>query len=31
VAAYAARYREPSDRPDRIAIEIRVDRILGRA
>jgi hypothetical protein len=31
VAAYAARYLEPSDRPDRIAIEIRVDRILGRA
>lgn len=31
VAAYAARYRQPGDRPDRVAIEIQVDRILGRA
>ena len=30
VAAYAARYREPSERADRVAIEITVDRILGR-
>jgi PPOX class probable F420-dependent enzyme len=30
VAAYAARYREPSERTDRVAIEIAVDRILGR-
>jgi PPOX class probable F420-dependent enzyme len=30
VAAYAARYRQPGERPDRVAIEIRVDRILGR-
>lgn len=30
VAAYAARYREPSERADRVAIEIAVDRILGR-
>jgi PPOX class probable F420-dependent enzyme len=30
VAAYAARYREPSERTDRVAIEIKVDRILGR-
>jgi PPOX class probable F420-dependent enzyme len=31
VEAYAGRYREPGERPDRVAIEIRVDRILGRA
>lgn len=31
VAAYAARYRDPKVRPDRVAIEIAVDRILGRA
>lgn len=31
VAGYAARYRPPSEREDRVAIEIRVDRILGRA
>jgi PPOX class probable F420-dependent enzyme len=31
VAAYAARYRPPGERTDRVAIEIRVDRILGRA
>jgi len=31
VERYAARYREPGDRDDRVAIEITVDRILGRA
>lgn len=31
VAGYAARYREPGERPDRVAIEIAVDRIMGRA
>jgi PPOX class probable F420-dependent enzyme len=31
VAGYAARYRDPKDREDRVAIEIAVDRILGRA
>ena len=31
VAGYAARYRQPGDRDDRVAIEIAVDRILGRA
>lgn len=30
VAGYAARYRPPGERPDRVAIEIQVDRILGR-
>jgi PPOX class probable F420-dependent enzyme len=30
VEGYAARYRRPSEREDRVAIEIRVDRILGR-
>ncbi|CAN5560446.1 F420-dependent biliverdin reductase [soil metagenome] len=30
VEAYAARYRRPGERADRVAIEIRVDRILGR-
>lgn len=30
VAGYAARYREPSERTDRVALEISVDRILGR-
>ena len=30
VAGYAARYREPGERDDRVAIEIRVDRVLGR-
>ena len=29
VAGYAARYRQPGERPDRVAIEITVDRILG--
>lgn len=31
VAGYAARYRQPADRPDRVVIEIAVDRVLGRA
>jgi len=31
VAAYAERYRQPKERPDRVVIEIRVDRVLGRA
>jgi F420H(2)-dependent biliverdin reductase len=31
VARYAARYRDPKVRDDRVAIEITVDRILGRA
>jgi PPOX class probable F420-dependent enzyme len=31
VAGYAARYRQPGERDDRVAIEIAVDRILGRA
>jgi F420H(2)-dependent biliverdin reductase len=31
VARYAERYRQPKQRPDRVAIEIRVDRLLGRA
>lgn len=30
VRRYAARYRQPGDRPDRVAIEITVDRVLGR-
>ena len=30
VAAYARRYGEPKQRPDRVALEIVVDRILGR-
>ncbi|MFZ4517299.1 MAG: pyridoxamine 5'-phosphate oxidase family protein [Microthrixaceae bacterium] len=30
MAGYAARYREPGERPDRVAIEISVDRVLGR-
>jgi F420H(2)-dependent biliverdin reductase len=30
-AGYAARYRPPGVRPDRVAIEIAVDRVLGRA
>ncbi len=30
VAGYAARYRTPGDRADRVAIEIAVDRVLGR-
>ena len=31
VDGYAARYRPPAERDDRVAIEIRVDRVLGRA
>ena len=31
VEGYAARYRQPGERDDRVAIEIRIDRILGRA
>jgi PPOX class probable F420-dependent enzyme len=31
VDAYAARYRPPSQRADRVAIEIAVDKVLGRA
>ena len=31
VERYAARYRQPSERQDRVAIEITVDRVLGRA
>lgn len=31
VAGYAARYQAPKERPDRVALEIHVDRILGRA
>lgn len=30
VGAYAARYRTPGERDDRVAIEITVDRVLGR-
>lgn len=30
VAAYAERYQAPRERDDRVAIEIAVDRILGR-
>lgn len=31
VAGYAARYQAPKEREDRVAIVIKVDRILGRA
>ncbi|MCU1367854.1 MAG: hypothetical protein JWN39_3493 [Ilumatobacteraceae bacterium] len=31
VEGYAARYRQPHERDDRVAIEIAVDRIMGRA
>jgi PPOX class probable F420-dependent enzyme len=31
VAGYAARYRQPSVRADRVAIEIVVDKVMGRA
>ncbi|CAB4881998.1 unannotated protein [freshwater metagenome] len=31
VSGYAARYRQPGERIDRVAIEIVVDRIMGRA
>jgi F420H(2)-dependent biliverdin reductase len=30
VAGYAARYRQPGERENRVAIEIAVDRVLGR-
>jgi F420H(2)-dependent biliverdin reductase len=30
VDGYTARYRRPGERPDRVAIEIAVDRVLGR-
>jgi PPOX class probable F420-dependent enzyme len=30
VEGYAGRYRQPGERVDRVAIEIAVDRILGR-
>jgi F420H(2)-dependent biliverdin reductase len=31
VRRYADRYRQPGERADRVAVEIRVDRVLGRA
>jgi PPOX class probable F420-dependent enzyme len=31
VRRYADRYRQPGEREDRVAIEISVDRVLGRA
>jgi PPOX class probable F420-dependent enzyme len=31
VNGYAARYKQPKEREDRVAIEIAVDRVLGRA
>lgn len=31
VAAYAGRYRQPGANSDRVALEITVDRVLGRA
>lgn len=31
VRRYAERYRQPKERAGRVAIEIRVDRVLGRA
>ena len=31
IAAYTERYQEPRPRDDRVAIEIDVDRVLGRA
>ena len=30
VAAYGTRYRQPGENPDRVAIEIAVERVLGR-
>jgi PPOX class probable F420-dependent enzyme len=30
VAGYAGRYRQPGEREDRVAIEVAVDRIMGR-
>jgi PPOX class probable F420-dependent enzyme len=31
VSGYAARYRQPGERADRVAIEIVVDKVMGRA
>jgi len=31
VAGYASRYRQPGERPGRVAIEIIVDKVMGRA
>lgn len=31
VEGYAQRYGQPGERPDRVAIEISVDRVLGHA
>ena len=31
VAGYAQRYRQPGERADRVAIEIAVDKVMGRA
>lgn len=31
VEGYSQRYRQPGERENRVAIEIRVDRIMGRA
>jgi len=31
VAGYASRYRQPGERSDRVAIEITVDKVMGRA
>ncbi len=31
VTRYAARYRQPKERDDRVVIEVSVDRIIGRA
>jgi PPOX class probable F420-dependent enzyme len=31
VRRYAERYRQPGERDDRVAIEITVDRVMGRA
>ena len=31
VSGYAARYRQPGDRPDRVALELVVTRAMGRA
>ncbi len=31
VRRYAARYRQPKERDDRVVIEVSVDRIIGRA
>ena len=31
VAAYAVRYRQPRPNPERVVVELAVDRVLGRA